>query len=65
VIHGEEEESGRDASRGGVVFDSFVSGFDVKVAATIITARPSFSHRFDIISTLSMQMDKVKQFSCS
>jgi len=63
VIHG-EEESGRDASR-IVVFDSFVSGFDVKVAATIITARPSFSHRFDIISTLAMQMDKVKQFSCS
>ena len=26
---------------------------------------PSFSHRFDIISTLSMQMDKVKRFSCS
>jgi len=45
--------------------EEFVSGFDVKVAATIITARPSFSHRFDIISTLSMQMDKVKQFSCS
>ena len=37
----------------------------MKVAATIITARPSFSHRFDIISTLAMQMDKVKQFSCS
>ena len=64
MIHGEEEESGRDASRSCLRLVCLALMWLLQLH-TIITARPSFSHRFDIISTLLMQMDKVKQFSCS
>ena len=39
--------------------------FDVMTLSVskIVPAMSSFSHRFDIIDTLLMQVDKVKQFS--